>query len=147
MVSLGQELRSSFPGQFCFPWGCHQIPPGAAVIWKFGWSLITSKVAHSWLASWCWLLVGDLSSFPHGCLQRTAGIHLKIWLPFPRANELSMQVRSSNAFYDLVSEIIPYHFCHILVITQNSLFNCGRSALMPEGKDHYGLETQANSPV
>lgn len=50
------------------------------------------------------------------------------------------QGRSHSVFYELISEVAEYHFCHVLLVAETTLVQCGRDphgVWIPRDRDHH----------
>lgn len=75
---------------------------------------------HSGWLTWCWLLGGGLSSFPHGPLQAPLSILMTWWLASPVWEFQEKAKHKSLCLYDLVMRITDCHFYIFLLVTQIS---------------------------
>lgn len=120
--SEGQESRSGLAG-----WFCSEVS-GEVAIWLLG----LGHPLPSWLM---WLLAGfrfflAVSGAPlvlsASCLSFLKTCIAPEW--FKREREQNLE---ATVLPKLISEVLPLHFCCILLVTQNSCVQCGRR--LPKG--------------
>lgn len=84
----------------------------------------TFKVTHSWVESWCWLLMSAFSSSPPGLSTGCMSVPISCYqLP---TEAIILEGKAKIAMVLSASDVTHYPFCHIALVYKSALLHFGR---------------------